>query len=607
MPNATATLRDVIADVARFRDPRIVAFNRLEARPRTLDFTRSLRAEIRDPLWMLTRQWQLGEFKAEDAASPVTTRIAYRHHPVDRVALADGAAAPFDPSDLPLETYVEREPVPLIHRERGDGEIYSDVLFAARWGKRFLDALRKAGLDSHHGAYQRKFPIRVLSLDPTSPDAGFPDVEAKLIADTLMDQVADGVAVWRYVLTSRHDSWLDSEPGGDKPALKTLAATFAQGCSAELGRMFSSSDPAGQAAWLSDHLEYSFAVGGRGERDAPGPVLVADQYSGGRLDWHGFDFVHDHTLSLDGGGEGLELVDEVESFLPGPVRFKGQPQPRFWQMEEAQIDFGKIETSATGLLHMMLAEFGLLYGNDWFMLPHPMPVNVVCEIRGILVDDTFGRHTYVQPAGAGSEAAWQRFAMFHQTERDGQAKANLFFLVPSVAHVLESPPLERVNFVRDEMANMAWGVETIVPSQLGTGLDGDRLSRPAEPPPGQASDTEVTIRYLAGTSAPKNWIPFIPVQLDERSGQIALQRARVAGGRPPRGLLLREPGSPYFVAEEEVPRAGVYVERAWQRARWIRGRTLTWVGRRKTAGRGEGSSGLGFDRLVDVKTLGADG
>jgi hypothetical protein len=44
----------LLSEVAIFRLPRIVAFNRLETRARTIDFTRSLRAEVRDPLWMLT-------------------------------------------------------------------------------------------------------------------------------------------------------------------------------------------------------------------------------------------------------------------------------------------------------------------------------------------------------------------------------------------------------------------------------------------------------------------------------------------------------------------------------------------------------------------------
>jgi hypothetical protein len=33
----------------------------------------------------------------------------------------------------------------------------------------------------------------------------------------------------------------------------------------------------------------------------------------------------------------------------------------------------------------------------------------------------------------------------------------------------------------------------------------------------------------------------------------------------------------------------------------LNGRIITWVGRRKTAGRGEGWSELVFDRIVDLK------
>ena len=47
--------------------PTVGVWNRLEGRPRTTDFDRALRAEVRDPLWLLTRQWQLGEFTGSDA------------------------------------------------------------------------------------------------------------------------------------------------------------------------------------------------------------------------------------------------------------------------------------------------------------------------------------------------------------------------------------------------------------------------------------------------------------------------------------------------------------------------------------------------------------
>src|SRR5262249_15704622 len=42
--------------------PTITAWNRLEGRPRRDDFSRALKAEVRDAAWMLARQWQIGEF-----------------------------------------------------------------------------------------------------------------------------------------------------------------------------------------------------------------------------------------------------------------------------------------------------------------------------------------------------------------------------------------------------------------------------------------------------------------------------------------------------------------------------------------------------------------
>jgi hypothetical protein len=69
----------------------------------------------------------------------------------------------------------------------------------------------------------------------------------------------------------------------------------------------------------------------------------------------------------------------------------------------------------------------------------------------------------------------------------------------------------------------------------------------------------------------------------------------------PRGSILRrDPNAPvktdYLrIEEEEVPRDGIELKRAFNYARDARGRALLWIGRRKTTGRGEGTSGLRFD------------
>lgn len=597
---------EVVINKAVYRIPRIVAFNRLETRPRTRDFTRSLRAEVRDPLWLLTRQWQFGEFKGEDAASPVTSRIAYQHEVTGQVAFPQGAEFAYNSDTMPLETRVERERIPLTVRETTRGEVFSDVLFAVQWGKQFLRMLKDAGLDDQYPLYLEKFPIRVLPPEPKPPqERVVQDPDAEQIKIAVGGRIADGVAIWRAVENGTHDDWLDARPGGGSAALKIIAASFAEFCAKKFERMFTQPEnvpaPApADSAWLQNHLEYQFSVSGSVGPNGAQTVLLAEQYHQGHLDWYSFDAATRRQPVPNPVPPAL--TEEVESFLPANVRFKGQPQPRFWEMEETQTDFGKIETSTTGLLHLMLAEFGLIYSNDWFMLPHPMPINTICEIRGIVVDDTFGRHTFIRPAGRGPETQWQRWAMFHLTEK-GQAgtAANRFYLVPAVGKALESEPIERVNFMRDEMANMVWAVESIVPSQIGIGVSGSETGQAKEAAPLTTEDEKVKIRYILGTTVPKNWIPFIPVHAKDSVSEIRLQRARMVGGQPPRGWLLREPQSPYFVEEEEVPRTGVYVERSWQRARWIGGRTFIWVGRRKTAGRGEGWSQLVFDQIVDLQ------
>src|SRR5947208_15245733 len=90
--------------------PTITAWNRVEGRPVTVGFSRALRAEVRDALWMLTRQWQMGEFNGEDAGSPASMRASITTTRLTRFKAGAGTARDFD-DELPFETQVERRPV----------------------------------------------------------------------------------------------------------------------------------------------------------------------------------------------------------------------------------------------------------------------------------------------------------------------------------------------------------------------------------------------------------------------------------------------------------------------------------------------------------------
>ena len=70
------------------------------------DLDRGFSAEVADPAWFLTRQWQLGEHQGEDAASPLRVSYVATHVPVDPL---DGNPA-MDPRIVPAEAIIESEP-----------------------------------------------------------------------------------------------------------------------------------------------------------------------------------------------------------------------------------------------------------------------------------------------------------------------------------------------------------------------------------------------------------------------------------------------------------------------------------------------------------------
>jgi hypothetical protein len=72
----------LIPSIAELKDitvakifPISYSWSRLEGRPRADNFERALKAEVRDALWMLTKQWQMGEFEGDDAGSPVVSKL----------------------------------------------------------------------------------------------------------------------------------------------------------------------------------------------------------------------------------------------------------------------------------------------------------------------------------------------------------------------------------------------------------------------------------------------------------------------------------------------------------------------------------------------------
>jgi hypothetical protein len=569
-----------------YRKKALTAYNRLESSPRTAEFDRSLKAEVRDALWMLTRQWQFGEFKGEDAASAVTTQIEREHTIMDRISFPGNNNFAYG-STVPLETVVERE------------SIRPNLDLAVKLGRYLIRLMRGEGV------FTTTILNSFISKYPLNYTINNNDVAGKQLSVAVMDKVFDGLSVLSDIDTpdgggTRFQTWVSNE--GLPAALINLGNKL-KACF----RRIYSQPSTDVTAWLPAHLEYSFHMASAVQEQTPQikPTLVADQYSDGHLDWYSFDFSKSIETPLDVGMSAERQGLEPVSFIPSAASFKGMPNPRYWMMEDSKTNFGKMDTSPTGLLHLLLAEFGLIYSNDWFVLPYPLLSNTLCELKNIIVTDTFGQQILIRPSGQGAEENWQRWTLFRHTDRDDRhTNTNLFYLAPVITRSLDGPPLEQINFLRDEMANLVWGVETIVPSQSGKGMRGNEMAMDVQQvqpiAPEQPDDEKPKIKYVLGTIVPDNWTPFMPVHMENSSNEVRLQRARMPQAQGPYGVILNEKAAPYYINEEEIGRSGTLVQRNWQLTSWHNGKRFLWIARSKVNGKGEGWSNLKFDQIENI-------
>lgn len=621
--------------------PEVLSNYRLEVDPRGETYDEALAARVADPLWMLARQWQFREFDGEDAGSPV--QASYQLSGVPVIGYAPGrdpqadAFAEFAPGDLPLEARVEAEALlsenahPRANAEAGQ------VLarHAAAAGRDDIATAAKA-------AYPGSLPQ---PADPLSDPAG-------MLWHLLLDGgTLDAAALARELRAN-------ANPDGTLAALpqKLLDQGLAMDAAPVLQKWLAWMkdfiiEPEDATAWQPNRMEYAFelAAGLAQQRIR----LDAQEYVDGRIDWHDFELRSDprgDRITLLPNAVATPLDDpKPRSSIPTQIQYAGMPATRYWEFEDGQINFARLQAGPLDLVRMMVAEFALVHGNDWFMVPARVRAGGIYWVKEMSVTDTFGRVTTVQAVANEQGSRWRLQGLSVAGDASGaQADAKLLFVPPPLSDTLEGAPLEEVALVRDEMANLAWAIEKRVQGSSGEPLDraleDQRYSLRQLP---TVPTTDATQVYRLMTPVPSHWLPLIPVRKSkgDLSLSIRLQRAgmkrfyRVDAdamaaidgyaefierlrdspefvtaipldpANPdiqvfvfhPRGRLLRADlalpiaQDSLLIEEEEVPRAGIHVERRFNYARTADGRAWLWCGRRKRVGRGEASSGLRFD------------
>jgi hypothetical protein len=565
---------------------------RLASAPSDPSLSDGLQAGIGDPLWLLVRQWQFGELSATDGGSPawVRARGTVRHLTRYLDRLPDGTAgALLDTDAVPLERVIENEWAP------PDGA--SSPAEAVRVGTQYLRLLARlpgqATLASYRTGLLGAYPIRTDGL--TDDDA------LRLLADHAPDGLAL-VADLRHALAQQPPA-LPPQPDlgpADPQAVLSAATTLLAWFDATTGR-----DVPASAAWVNERLEYQAALAapGTGATGDPGLTLAATEYDDGRLDWSSFDVAPGTSIGATVQDAGGQQPDFAFTSLPTPATYPGMPNAQFWEFEDAAVDFGAVSAAPEELTTLLVIEYALRYGNDFFVVPMTLDVGSVCQLSSLVVADTFGERILIEPIQA-VDGPSGRFRLFESEvigNRDAGApqapRCTELVVFPTADIVLDSPVQERVALVLDQLASTSWAIERTAPDASGRPADRDAAAAASRSAvAGVASADPSAVTYLLRTQVADNFYPLLPDAADVT--RLRLARLEALPGQPaqsaPWGILAAGLASA-AVPAEEVTAAGALVQRRYRYTRWIDGRHHLWVGRTRAPGQGGIDSGLKFD------------
>ncbi len=364
-------------------------------------------------------------------------------------------------------------------------------------------------------------------------------------------------------------------------AIRAAAASWVAWCDATV------QEPVLPAVWSGSTLDHRLTAAAASSDQAAGTELLAVTHDGTELDWYSFDRVG--TAPADPAAP-APVEQATPTLVPTVLRFPGMPTPRWWETDDAAIDLGAVDASAADLARLLVLEYALAYGNDFFLIPIRVPADSLTAVTELLVVDSFGVRTSVPPAAGVATPGWASWRMFTLTDRRGeQPGARPALLVPArpLAPVL-GEPTDEGQLVRDEMANLAWLVEARY-----AGGDGFAVSRedglPADLPTPEPAEPDQPLQWTLSVTPPPHWVPYSPTA---SAGEgVALVRAPV--GPALRGRLAGTVAAE--LPDRLVPRDGVLLRAGSAHARDHTGRPYVWWRMQRRVGRGDTSSGLAYD------------
>jgi hypothetical protein len=578
----------------------LLVWEKIQPVPESEDIAEALRCEIHDPLWLLARQWQMGEFKAEDAGMAAFSHMITVSTPIQRFLPAGATeASAYSLEEQPLNAKVEKTAP------------FFSLAFRFEAGRMWKKMLEKAGKPQAWKSFLQNplllFKVPELEFQPDNIDLslyGYEQYE-QMIAALGSGRMVDGAVLFKELQTRKASDFLTATDA----VVNETGNQWKEWIKSRLGISIKPSN----GSWDASRLEYRASTAVALPADSVACVQMPE-YNGQAMDSFSWEHANvDEQLKKDLKATLISI--KQHAFIPTPVSFPGMPRARWWEFEDSTLDLSNIQAKKTELGLLLLAEFGLVFSNDWLLVPLPLAAGNLTQVRSMRITDVFGVQSYVKASQQDNN--WE---LFQITTPSMPLPKGWLYLPPVSNQFIESAPIEEIQFIRDEMANTIWGVETTVPNGLGEGIEGRSAAQRtenwskelaginSEDDDEELDDIGVPLKYVIGNTVPPNWIPFIPLRPDASSAEIVFRRGampRITKGKPttrirPKTNVLRsttDVKGRYDIQEEEIPATGLTIREVWRRARWFDGRTITWLAREKVIGRHFDSSGLQFDEV----------
>ena len=577
----------------------------VEPRVRKDDLTEALSMKVYDPLWMLSRQWLMGEFRGNNAGTAISLRCEVIQE---------------DCSDDPIEPVTEQVNPNIDLMVRVESAMHYLDLLAAKEGK-LVNSATLAKLRENFGIVWNDSEKHILECDATKQAEDNLNTQRISFVKAFQNKAFDGYKL--YLELKKRQYEID-------PTARAYVNWFNK------QYLPAGNDGSSNSHWQEQSLNYTI------DMYAGSHHFIGDRYQGGRLSWYTVDDA-DSTNNISSSKK------ETISSLPTLAHYPGAPNKRLWQFEDHCVFMGNSHDQQTKSNEIFL-KFATLYSNDWMLIPLKTALGKNITISSIQVRDTFGNVHYIdcRAGERDKEGDWQ---MFTNTKYRTNGKVeNRFLFVPQLAATLEGKPIEEVELLRDEMANMVWGVEKTVSDGCGFTLDEqlkavqlkafiddlyEQNKKKLEPGmvsfsennnPERKNTAKCDYRYTLQTHVPFNWIPFVPQhlkndkdkplfgkQFDFWGREMILRRGKMPchilteeGYKlqpvlPTTSILRKGLGGkeyePLFINEEEVQQTGIRLIKNYQRARWLNGKTYLWLGMYKRLAKFSENSGLEFDTL----------